>query len=103
MRRDRTQARGQHGAVTQAEKPDAALLDQAGFDALLAGLPPRQQEVLRAVYAEERPLSDVAEAMGVSKARAGQLHLQALATIRKSRLKKSRLKKSGRGEGAVSP
>ena len=70
-------------ADTQAEKPGAALLDRAGFDALLAGLPSRQQAVLRAVYAEERPLSEIAEGMGVSKARAGQIHLQALAALRK--------------------
>ena len=66
-----------------AEKPGQALLDQAGFDALLAGLPQRQQEVLRAMYAEERPLSEIAVGMGVTKQRAGQIHLQALATLRK--------------------
>ena len=66
-----------------AEKPGQALLDQVGFDALLAGLPQRQQEVLRAMYAEERPLSEIAEGMGVTPQRAGQIHLQALATLRK--------------------
>ena len=66
-----------------AEKPGQALLDQAGFDALLAGLTQRQQEVLRAMYAEERPLSEIAVGMGVTKQRAGQIHLAALATLRK--------------------
>ena len=70
-------------ADTQAEKPGQSLLDQVGFDALLAGLPQRQQEVLRAMYAEERPLSEIAEGMGVTKQRAGQIHLQALAALRK--------------------
>lgn len=67
-----------------AEKPGQVLLNRAGFDALLAGLPRRQQEVLRAVYEEERPLSEIAEGMGVTKQRAGQIHLQALAALRKA-------------------
>ena len=70
-------------ADPQAVRPGAALLDQAGFDGLLSGLPGRQQAVLRAVYQEERPLWSVAEEMGVSKQRAGQIHLEALAALRK--------------------
>ncbi len=71
-------------ADPQAEAPGAALLDQAGFEARLSGLPPRQQEVLRAVYRDEKPLAVIAEGLGVTKQRAGQIHLKALAALRKA-------------------
>lgn len=71
-------------ADDQAEKPGAALLDEAGFDGLLRGLPVKQQAVVRAMYQEERPLSSIAEEMGVSRQRCGQLHLSALSMLRKA-------------------
>ena len=71
-------------ADPQAERPGAALETQAAFEARLARLPERQRDVLRAVYGEEKPLGEVATAWGVSKARAGQIHLQALARLRRA-------------------
>ena len=70
-------------ADPQAEKPGGALLDEAGFEALLAKLPARQQDVLRGVYLRELGLTEIGAAMGVTKQRAGQFHLAALDTLRK--------------------
>jgi len=77
-------------ADAQAEGPGSALLDQAGFDALLSILPDRQRALLTAMYREDRPLTDVAEAWGVTKQRAGQIHLQALAALRKGMAEQAR-------------
>ena len=70
-------------ADTQAERPGGALLDEAGFEALLSKLPARQQDVLRGVSGQEIGLSEIGEAQGFTKQRAGQLHLAALDTLRR--------------------
>lgn len=46
------------------------------------------------MYRDDRPLTEVASAWGVTKQRAGQIHLQALAALRKALGKQA----TGRGE-----
>ena len=75
-------------ADPQAQKPGQSLLDEAGFEALLARLPASrgqetQRAVLRAVYEEDAALPDVADAWGISRQRVHQVHAAALEALRK--------------------
>ena len=69
-------------ADTQAERPGQKAMDAAGFEAWLARLPARQQDVLRAVYAEEQTLSEIGKRLGMSKQGVHSLHLAALDKLR---------------------
>lgn len=81
-------------ADPQAEMPGAALASSAGFEALLAALPPspagrRQAKLLRALYREEMTLGEVAEAWDISRQRVHEMHRQAVQAIRKALLRKA--------------
>jgi len=76
-----------------AERPGAALVDAAGFEALLEALPPspagrRQAELLRALYLDEMTPGEVAEAWGTSRQRVHQLHGQAVQAIREALIRR---------------
>ena len=88
-------------ADPQAERPGQSLLDEAGFEALLARLPASrgqdaQAAVLRAVYGEDAALPDVADAWGVSRQRVHQVHAAALEALRKDALRRALRAGSGR-------
>lgn len=70
-------------ADPQAEKPGAAMLDDAGFERLADLADGRERELLRAVYQQERPLKDIAQEWGVSRTRIHQIQTRALKRVRR--------------------
>ena len=68
----------------RAEEPGAALAESSSFEALVSPLPARQRELLRAMYQDDLTLAVVAEGWGLTRQRCGQMHLQALARLRKA-------------------
>ena len=74
-------------ADASAEEPGAALVDAAGFEALIAPLPLRQRDLLRALYRDGEGRAAVAARWGVSVARVGQLHDRAMERLRMERLR----------------
>lgn len=69
-------------ADPNAEKPGAAAVAQAGFEARIENLGERHQALLRAVYCEDKGFGEVGEAWGLSRARVHQIHLQALKELK---------------------
>jgi RNA polymerase sigma factor for flagellar operon FliA len=54
------------------------------IEGALAGLPPRQREVLARYYAESLTLRETGQRMGISEARACQLHGKAIQNLRQA-------------------
>lgn len=62
----------------------AARARSAEFEALIDALPQRQRTLIRDHYYAERSLRDVGARMGISSQRASQLHIAAIARLRKA-------------------
>jgi RNA polymerase sigma factor (sigma-70 family) len=69
-------------ADTEGEKPGEKALDAAGFEAWMDWLPVRQQDILRAVYVEEKSLSEIGANLGITRQAVHHLHASALETLR---------------------
>lgn len=68
---------------TTPEESVLSQLELARVRKVVAGLPEREQRVIRGVYFAEEPLDDIGAELGVSRGRVSQLHTQALDLLRK--------------------
>ncbi|HKC91947.1 MAG TPA: sigma-70 family RNA polymerase sigma factor [Candidatus Limnocylindria bacterium] len=82
---DKLMERGYHGGAERDELSDRYEAEDlhARVGSAMANLPPRQREVLERYYGESLTLREAGLRMGVSEARACQLHGRAIQSLRR--------------------
>jgi RNA polymerase sigma factor (sigma-70 family) len=78
----RAEARPEVQWGEDAEEPSYEEPDTWTFDAMLRGLTPRQQRVLRCLYVDGLTFHETAAAVGVSKTRVCQIRAEAIGRLR---------------------